>query len=101
VAKKVILALEGFRQLAQLSSWTPVEVKLFKSLHSFWNQKSETKELLNINLAALHLSFMLSGQGHKVESLIDFNYYYLLFIKFNLYSHVMQTIPNLSDQPTL
>jgi len=59
-------------------------VKLFKSLYSFWNQKSGTKELLNINLAALHLLFMLSGQGHKIGSLVGFNYYYLLFIGFHL-----------------
>jgi len=73
-AKKAILALEDFRQPAQSSGRTPVEVKLFKSLHSFWNQKSGTKVLFNINLAALHLSFMLSGQGHKVGSLVGFNY---------------------------
>lgn len=36
-----------------------LQVKLFKDLYSFWNQTSGAKILLNIQVAAIHLSFML------------------------------------------
>lgn len=43
------------------SSVSDLQVKLFRELYSFWHQSSGAKILLNVQIAAIHLSFMLQG----------------------------------------
>lgn len=51
----------------------PVRLRLFKDLHQFWKQKVGAKILLNMQVAALHLSFMLSPQTKRLVSQSDPN----------------------------
>lgn len=51
-----------------------LQVKLFKDLYSFWHQTSGAKILLNIQVAAIHLSFMIFGSNPN-ETLVSFDFY--------------------------
>jgi hypothetical protein len=37
-----------------------IQLHLFRQMHSLWNQKAAVKILLNMQIAAMHLSYMLN-----------------------------------------
>ena len=47
------------------SSAADVQLRLFTEFHTFWKHKSGLKILMNIQLAALHLTFILSSDITK------------------------------------
>jgi hypothetical protein len=76
-AEKGIQALDDFRKAVDRPSTSntgneaSVQLNLFRDLQALWNQKTGTKFLFNIQLAAIHLSSMLSGQGNVVGKLVN------------------------------
>ena len=70
VAKTAITALRNFRDAPTAdtapSDNQPIQLKIFRDLHAIWNQESGNKILFNIQLAALHLSFMLRGPNKRL-----------------------------------
>lgn len=70
-ARTSITALDALRSspaeavLPGEPSAADVQLRLFKDFHTFWKQQSGSKILMNVQLAALHLRFLLDGNVGK------------------------------------
>lgn len=72
--------MKAFRDVAPPAEGIPTKLKVFRDLHAIWNQRAGTKIMLNMQIAALHISFLIGPQFQRFVSTLIYALPFSLFL---------------------